>query len=266
MFRRLVPSLAVLALAAGAANAHAALIAGDVMFTSFNADEDGWSMVALANIDANTTIYFSDNEWNGSAFNTGESFTQWATGGSTIGAGTVIRFSAVDNATTLAASVGTLSRATVSGSANWGLSQSADTVYAYLGSSASTPTQFLAAISSGLFSAAEGPLAGTGLTAGTNAIALSNSSDYAEYNGSRSGAATFGDYRAQLANIANWNDLGDGTYAGNVPNTTSFTVAPVPLPAAAWLTISGLASLAGFARRRRTDATAQAATSAAIPA
>ena len=66
-----------LALAAGllaaVSSAHAQS-AGDLMFTSFNADEDGWSMVALANLPANTTVFFTDNEWNGSAIGSGGSF------------------------------------------------------------------------------------------------------------------------------------------------------------------------------------------------
>ncbi|MEH2084643.1 MAG: hypothetical protein V7K89_33135 [Nostoc sp.] len=37
-----------------------ALIQGDIAFTSFNTDEDGWSIVTFVDIDPNTTIYFSD--------------------------------------------------------------------------------------------------------------------------------------------------------------------------------------------------------------
>ena len=62
------------ALVAAAPAAQAALTnAGDIAFTAFNADEDGLSFVAFADIAANTTVFFRDDEWTGAAFNTGES-------------------------------------------------------------------------------------------------------------------------------------------------------------------------------------------------
>src|SRR5688572_19958864 len=106
---------------AAATSSAFALSPGSLSFTALNADEDGWAMVALTDIPASTTVYFTDNEWDGvSAFNTGESYHRWESGGTVIAAGTVIRFSAVDNATLLAASAGTLARETVSLSTNYG--------------------------------------------------------------------------------------------------------------------------------------------------
>ena len=68
MIRKTILSLL---LAATGVSAQAALSAGDIAFTSFNADEDGLSFVTFTNIAANTTIYFSDNEFVGGAFNSG---------------------------------------------------------------------------------------------------------------------------------------------------------------------------------------------------
>jgi hypothetical protein len=220
-----------------ASTSHAALVAGNIAFTAFNADEDGWAMVALVNISANTTIFFSDNEWNesaigsGGAFNTGESYFQWGTGASVINAGTVIRFSSIDT-TSLAASIGSLSRATVSGSANYGFSNDADTIYSFLGSSASSPTTFLAAASSGGFTSANGALTNTGLTAGTNAIQVATGADFAEYTASRSNLSSFAGYLARVANPANWSGAANVTnsldFSGTAPNTTAFTITGVP--------------------------------------
>ena len=61
--------------------AHAQLSAGSLMFVAFNADgTDGVAFVALEDVPAGTIIYFTDNEWDGSSFNTGETYWQWSSG------------------------------------------------------------------------------------------------------------------------------------------------------------------------------------------
>ena len=238
--------------------ANAALNAGDIMFTAFNADEDGLSFVTFVDIAANTTIFFSDNEWTGSAFNSGESYNQWVSS-DVVAAGTVVRFSVYDK-TSLSASTGVLSRVTVSGNSNWGISNSGETVYAYLGTAATAPTTFLSAITNGTFDA-NGPLTNTGLTAGVNAIELtakagaSNEPDYAEYNGVRSGLSNFADYKAQVANVNNWNvdSVNNSASAAVVPDTTAFTVAavtPVPEADSVGMLLAGLGVLALVRRRQ----------------
>jgi len=229
-----------------------ALTTGDIAFTSFNADEDGLAFVTFTDIAANTSIYFADNEWDGSAFNTGESYSMWNSGASTIAAGTVIRLIAYDIATP-SASLGSLARVSVASNTNWGISNSGETIYAYQGASATTPTSFLAAITNGTFTA-NGSLTNTGLTDGVNAITLPSSSDYYEYNGLRSGEPTFTAYKDDVANIANWtghNGSGNPDFSATIPNITAFTVTAVPEPETYALLLAGLGLVSFMARRRK---------------
>jgi hypothetical protein len=253
MFKKLALAATTLA----ALNAHA-LTAGDIAFNSFNADEDGFSIVALADITANTTIYFGDNEYISGAFNTGESYSKWVSGASLITAGTVIRFTAVDT-TSLAASLGSFTRETVASSSNWGLAASNETIYAYQGSSATAPTSFLAAITNGDF-AVDGPLTGTGLVEGVTAIRLNANTptatpDYGVYSGVRSGLASFASYLPLLNNASNWTvDTSNGVYATTVPDTTAFSVTAatpaVPEPESFALALLSLGLMGAVARRR----------------
>lgn len=250
MFNRLF----VLAAAAAAITPAHALSTGDLAFTSFNADEDGFSMVTFVDIAAGSRVFFTDNEFVSGAFNSGESYSSWTSGAVTVAAGTVIRFSKVDVAA-LSASVGTLTREAVTGSTNYGLAASNETLYAYVGTAAATPVTFLAAITNGSF-AVDGPLTGTGLVEGVTAIRLNTQApgttpDYGVYNGARSGLASFAAYKPLVANVANWTvDTINGSYATTVPNTTAFSVTAVPEPESYALMLAGLAGLALVARRR----------------
>jgi hypothetical protein len=162
------------------------LTAGSIQFTFFNADgNDGLSFVAIDNIPGGTSITFNDNEWNGSApnaggaFNTGEGSFTWTAPSAGVTAGTEVKLTDISSATLKAASVGSLGTGTMA------LGNSEESVYAFTGSGASTT--FLSAISNNNFSnSATGTLAGTGLTAGTNAVGLTNNVDVALYNGSTS--------------------------------------------------------------------------------
>lgn len=140
--------------------------AGDLMFVGYNADGDrGIAFITLIDL-PDTTIYFTDKEWNGSAIGTGGAFTagegslSWSSGGS-ISAGTVI----IINQTATTSSVGTV---TMSGTFN--ARDQNEVIYMYLGNNATDPILLISAIANDGFSDALGPLTNTGLTAGVNAI------------------------------------------------------------------------------------------------
>lgn len=229
--------------AAALAPAHA-LSTGNLAFTAFNADEDGWSVVLLADVAANTQIFFSDSTaTSATVIGAAESSFSWDTGAALLNAGTVVRFSAIDVATR-AASVGSLA---VVGSGNLGLSASAETVYAYLGSSVTTPTTMLTAVSK---EANQNALTSVGLTAGVNALKLTSSADFAGYNGARSGLAAHADYRTLVNTPANWSINVGGDGLAVLPDTTDFSISAMPEPESDALMLAGLAAIGLITRRR----------------
>ena len=228
---------------------HAALQPGDLAFTAFNADEDGFALVALRNVSPFTTVHFSDNEWSGGApgvgaFNTGENTLAWVTGSTTISAGTVVRFSAIDQATR-SASIGALGLV-VSGTP--GFSATGDTMFAYIADANNVPTGFIAAVSSENFAGSN--LAGTGLSIGASAAAITPSTDFGQYAGARSGLASFPAYASLINDGANWNAFTTGEFATTAPNMMPFSLAPVPEPQTYALMLAGL-GLVGLRLRER---------------
>jgi hypothetical protein len=238
--------VSVLVLACLAAPAHA-LQAGDILFSSYNADNDSVAIVALTNLAANQTLFLTDNEWTGAAFNSGESYFAWNTG-SGVAAGSVVSLSAFASGAPLA-SAGALSRVNVSGNTSAGLSQTAETLYLYEGASATAPSRFVTAITSGDLTATSGSLQGTDLSVGSTALQLRYGSDSADYTGARRGLVNVSSYAPLLADIANWQDRGDGNYSALAADLTALN-APIPEPTSVWLALAGLGVL-GAARRRR---------------
>jgi hypothetical protein len=208
---------------------------GDLAFVGFNADvADAFSVVTLVDIDANSTVYFSDKNWNGSVFTGSEGLATWTSGGSTISAGTVILFSNVNGSASV--NLGSVSK-----SGSFDLSGSEDQLFAYLDASANqTPDTFLAAISNKGF-ASQSTLTGTGLTAGSTAVSFTGSPDIMEYTGLRTGQGSFSGYLALIGNTSNWatqDGTGDQSNDGTGPdipfNTSAFSVSGVPEPASAF--------------------------------
>lgn len=172
----------------------AQLNTGDMAFVAFNADaDDDFALVTFVDIPTNTTIYFSDKEWTGTEFNSGESNYTWETGNTTITAGTVIIFNTVSaNAT--------VSIGNIVGSPG-GISASSEAIFVYLGTNVDTPTTFITAVANS--SSGYGDLTGTGLIEGSTAITYPSSTDIAAYKGSRTGL-TVNDYRVALNDNTNY--------------------------------------------------------------
>ena len=132
---------------------------------------------------------------------------------------------------------------------------SGDAIYAFLGTNATTPTTFLAAISSdvSIYDGTNGQtLAGTGLVQGTTAILLPDSTGGGQYTGVRSGEAAFADYVALIGNTStNWaTDPSDGTQF--VPfDATSFQVSSASVPEPASLSLFAVGAILSIRRKRR---------------
>ncbi len=255
--------LAAAAACVCAPGANAALLPGDIAFTGFNADGlDGFTVVALSDVAAGEVVYFRDDEWDGSAFGTGEGEFIWTT--STLSAGSVIEF-VTDNGTPTA-TAGTITVDAAFGDGSMGISSGGETIFAFQGAS-NTPATFLAAIGSD-GSGIQDSITGTGLTVGVNAIelvdgvtltvegsAVADGPDIAEYVGPKNGEVAFADYLSLVNDPANWliqqGGSGDQSIDQVGPDapfgTDSFSVVPEPTSVA--LAAIGCLGLLGGRRR-----------------
>ncbi|TCR62257.1 ExeM/NucH family extracellular endonuclease [Bosea sp. BK604] len=173
-----------------------ALGAGSIAFTGFNGDgNDGFAFIAVDAIPAGTVIRFSDNEWNGlpigagGAFNTGEGSLTWTNSGAEIPAGTVIEIHDLINAAARGVNLGTINNSTSD------LNVSGESIFAFIGTSETAPTSFLAAVTrnNGGFNGAtsSGLLGGTGLVAGQTALVLprTDAADIAAFDPAAGGSS-----------------------------------------------------------------------------
>ena len=200
---------------------------GTIAFTGFNADaNDGIAFVVLEAIPAGTTIIFSDREWTGAAFNSGEGSWNWTAPAGGVTAGTVVTLDNISDSDGVP--ISTNIGVAAGGS---GIGSSGEIVYAYIGADADTPSAFLTALASNTFVVDGGTLAGTGLTDGIDAISfgiVDADTDVASYNGGRSGEDDFASYAALINNTANWltqDGTGDQSADGTAPDAPFSTQA-----------------------------------------
>jgi hypothetical protein len=174
------------------------LTSKDIMFVGFNADgNDNLAFVALSDIAANTTIYFRDDEWSGSAFvDSAEGKIVWNSGALSIAKGKIVVLNELS--TSPITNIGLIQKI---GSFN--IAGSNDGIFLYTGTNYNTPTLFITAIGNGTVSSCFGSLIGTGLVANIDAFNFVNTIDIGNYNGPRIGSNK-STYQSFLVDQANW--------------------------------------------------------------
>ncbi|WP_029586923.1 Calx-beta domain-containing protein [Bradyrhizobium sp. URHD0069] len=213
---------------------------GSIAFTGFNVlpnTVSQFNFVALEGITAGTTIAFTDNNWNGSAFTTNEATWTW-TATSDVAAGTIVTLNDLipGNFGGTAHPASNLGTVAYFGTQPVQQYQFAgETLYAYTGDAAN-PT-FLTAFATGNLTGSE--LTNTSLVEGVNAVSLNNTVEgifypmISVYDGPTSGFSSFADYLAALHQSDNWTgqraypDAGnDGTHPDLPLPTDPLTVDP----------------------------------------
>lgn len=226
-----------------------------LMFVGFNADgTDGVAFVALEDVPAGTTIYFTDNEWDGTAFETGESYWQWSSG-ATLVAGTVVTITEINQGTLSAGSanpnstVGTVAWSTTSApDNNSDIEDMNEAVYMYLADTYNNPTLFITAVANSNYNPTTGELTGTGLEEGVNAIQNLGNTDVMVYESPLECGATIEECVANFANPDNWatdNGPGDDSMDGGVDfpgSVPTSIILPANCDVPTGLTVTGITS------------------------
>src|SRR5262249_42652466 len=151
-------------------------------------------------IAAGTVIYFTDNEWTGSSFVTGESNWSW-TATADVAAGTLVTMDGIAAGNTATSNLGTIA---FTESTARGIETPTEGIFAYV-AAPNAPSAFLTAYTGGNYflqgSTGPGVLTNTGLTdtatpGGTTAISwgtIKGNPDIATYVGPTSGYHDFAD-------------------------------------------------------------------------
>jgi hypothetical protein len=181
------------------------------------------------------------------------------TGALPIAAGTVVRFSRIDQATR-SASIGAFA---LFQSGAPGFSASGDTLFAFTGNASAVPDRLIAAVSSENYAGSS--LLDSGLQLGVNAVAVGNGADFAQYTGARDGLPSFAAYGAAINDDGAWQSFGTGDFAATAPNLTAFGVAPVPEPGTYALLATGLGMI-GLRLRGRANRRSPAPITGSTPA
>nr|WP_321224381.1 hypothetical protein [uncultured Psychroserpens sp.] len=146
---------------------------GDIAFTSYNSKhEDSFSFVTLKDLTPNTTIYFTDSEWNGTRFGIKENDLIWNSGGTFIPSNTEIKFTRIKHKpkVNFGLALGSLN-----------LNIKGDAIFAYIGETVKQPNKFIAAVSNDYKQ--YGTLINTQLEEGNTAITYPKNTYLAHFKG-----------------------------------------------------------------------------------
>ena len=220
---------------------------GDLAFVSINADEDGFALVSFVDLAAGSQLFMTDQAWDGGQVGSGGAFTgaggvlEW-TVDSAFAAGSVVRFSAVQSASTIGSTHGSVLRT----SGNMSLALTEERLYLFaMDGSGVVPLAAIGNVSD--FSA---ELTGSSLDGAS--LTLSGRVDFAEYAGSRSGESALTDYRSKVLDPTQWTIRTSTDEAATVPKMTSFSVvSAVPESNAYLMMLAGLGMISVVAHRRR---------------
>ncbi|MEO1491042.1 MAG: Hint domain-containing protein [Pseudomonadota bacterium] len=205
-----------------------ALEPGDLLFVGWDADNEDISFVTTRNITEGEVIYFTDDEWNGTQFNTNEQLIEWIVPAGGIPLGTVVTIDMVPAGGNSSASID------VGGDVDYirgggQLAVSNEMFWAFQGDRVGntvTPTNFIGVIAN----EAQGNnnqspnLSGTGLTPTNGAIIIDGDEDYMEFVLDDPEVYNNRDELiAAVSDLSNW-DTADGT-GNNNPNGTGFDLA-----------------------------------------
>jgi hypothetical protein len=193
------------------------LSAGDILVIGFktnattDAGNDAFKLVTLVDLQCNTKFIVTDNNWNNSLPDwacSNDEFAIEITSSTIISAGSVFYIDASASGAAATCSGGTITRTDLGNpwGTDYGLSSGGDNIYVLQGTRAA-PT-FISAIKNGAFansacSDKDRASIPTGLTAGTNAVAMASSQNQWHYN-CNTNNGTKAVLRSAICNSANW--------------------------------------------------------------
>lgn len=210
---------------------------GDLMFVGYDADNEDIAFVTTVDLAPGEVIYFTDDEWNGTQFNSNEQLIEWVVPAGGIPAGTLVEVDMVANGGASSASftIGGNASGTVDYIRGGGqLATQNEMFWAFQGTRVGddvTPTNFIGVIAN----EADGGnnqtpnLSGTGLTTSNGAIIIDGDEDYMEYiaENSLSQPVVRQEWIDSISDLGNW-ETEDGNGNSN-PNGVGFDLTFPPV-------------------------------------
>lgn len=187
------------------------LVIGFKTNTTTDAGNDAFKLVTLVDLQCNTKFIVTDNNWNNSIPGwacSNDEFAAEITCSTIISAGSIFYIDASSAGAAATCSGGTITRADLGNpwGTDYGLSSGGDNIYVLQGTRAA-PT-FISAIKNGAFGSSacsdkDRASIPTGLTAGTNAVAMASSQNQWHYN-CNTNNGTKATLISAICNSANW--------------------------------------------------------------